>query len=96
MATVAMIGPADHGREIDLEDFESCACEEGYQYELIDGRVCVSPVPNMPQNGIEIWLHRALFLYSLAHPEVINLITTKPRIFVPGREQPPAHSRYTR
>jgi Uma2 family endonuclease len=87
MATVTILGPADHGRPMSLEDFESYAAEEGYRYELIDGRVYVSPQPDMPQNSIEVWLHQQLFLYSMARPDVINYLTTKARIFVPGRKR---------
>ena len=40
-----MIGPEDQGREISLEDFEIAVGTEGYRYELIDGRIEVSPAP---------------------------------------------------
>ena len=38
MATVPKMGPADHGRPLDLDEFMAGDYEEGYQYELIDGR----------------------------------------------------------
>ena len=33
------LGPGDHNRQLTLDDFESAEYEEGYQYELIDGKL---------------------------------------------------------
>ena len=48
--------PKDHGREIDPDAFDQADGEEGYHYELIEGRVYVSPVPDMPEDSLENWL----------------------------------------
>jgi Uma2 family endonuclease len=85
MATVPKMGPADHGRPLDLDEFMAGDYAEGYQYELIDGKLYVSPLPNLPEDLVERWLDIKLTLYALAHPEVINYVTTKARVFVPGR-----------
>jgi Uma2 family endonuclease len=85
MTTLLKIGPADHGRPMDYEDFATAAWEEGYQYELIDGKLYVSPLPNAPQGVTERWLFRKLDAYSLRHPEVINFLYNKARIFIPDR-----------
>jgi Uma2 family endonuclease len=82
-----MLGPRDHGRPLSVEEFESARWQEGYQYELIDGRVYVSPTPNLPQNWIEIWLFAHLLAYSRQRPEVTNYVTNKGRVFVPGRPE---------
>jgi Uma2 family endonuclease len=85
MATVLKIGPWDHGRPMTLEEFTAGDYEEGYQYELIDGNLYVSPRPNLPQGFIENWIFRALQRYSDAHPEVLNYVLPNARVFVPGR-----------
>jgi Uma2 family endonuclease len=77
--------PADHGREIDPDEFDAADGEEGYHYEIIDGRVYVSPVPNAPQDDLNTWLFVKLHDYSRAHPDVANHVSQKSRIFVPGR-----------
>jgi Uma2 family endonuclease len=88
MQTVTKIGPADHGREITEEEFESSIDEEGYRSELIDGRLYVSPFPDPPHDSIEIWLLAMLLDYSRAHPEVISHVTNKAEVFVRGRARP--------
>jgi Uma2 family endonuclease len=85
MATVLKIGPRDHGRPMTLEELTSGDFEEGYQYEIIDGRLYVSPQPDAPQGMVERWIGLKLQYYSDAHPEVINFVYGKTRVFVPGR-----------
>jgi Uma2 family endonuclease len=85
MATVTRIGPADHDRAMTLEEFEAGDYEEGYHYELIDGRLSVSPAANLPENWVQEWLSFQLKLYAREHPEVINHVTSGARVFVPGR-----------
>jgi len=85
MATVLKIGPADHGRPFTLEEFKAGDYEEGYQYELIDGKLYVSPVPDAPQGVVNHWIERKLERYADGHPEVINFVYTRARVFVPGR-----------
>jgi hypothetical protein len=47
MAAVASVklGPIDHSRPITYGEFLASAGEEGFRYELIDGKVYVSPTP---------------------------------------------------
>jgi len=87
MKTLLKIGPRDHGRPFDYEDFESSEWEPGYQYELIDGRLYVSPVPNAPQNLLDEWIGRKLWSYVEAHSDVINYVSARARVFVPGRRR---------
>jgi Uma2 family endonuclease len=79
--------PADHGREIDPDEFDAADGEEGYHYEIIDGRVYVSPVPDMPQEYLAVWLHGKLFQYTLVRPDVVSFLSCKTRVFVPGRRR---------
>jgi Uma2 family endonuclease len=85
MATVLKIGPADHGRPMDLEEFLASDSEEGYHYELIDGELYVSPRANLPQGVVEKWTYTKLDRYAQEHPEIINFVMFSARVFVPGR-----------
>jgi Uma2 family endonuclease len=80
-------GPADHGRPMTLEEFLAAGSVEGYHYELIDGKLYVSPLPNMPENRVEDWVYFKLKLYAHYYPDVINHVTNKARIFVSGRRR---------
>ena len=85
MATVTKINEADHGRPMTLEEFQTGEYEEGFQYELIDGRLYVSPQPNAPQGLVECWIHGVLQRYASAHPKILNFVYNKARVFVPDR-----------
>jgi Uma2 family endonuclease len=79
--------PSDHGRPISYDDFVASDSVEGYHYELIDGRVYVSPVPDLPHMRLDRWLYLKLELYSLERPDVINFVCYRSRIFVPRRRR---------
>src|SRR5437868_4948424 len=83
--TRVRLTPKDHGREIDPDVFEHATGEEGYHYEIINGRVYVAPVADVSHDLVEDWLYMKLKQYSREHPEVINHVTTAPRIFIPTR-----------
>jgi Uma2 family endonuclease len=86
MATISVeLGPLDHGRPLTLEEFLSSRSKKGYHYELIDGRLYVAPLPNLPEDYNEKWLFGKVQQYSRIHPEIINHVTDKARVFVPGR-----------
>jgi Uma2 family endonuclease len=87
MATLTRmkLGPADHGREMSLEEFDACQDEEGYRSEIIDGKVYVTTLPDLPHESIGIWLFTELLLYIRAHPEIIGFVTPAARVFVPTR-----------
>jgi Uma2 family endonuclease len=85
MKTALELGPADRGRLLDLDEFMAGDYQGGYLYELIDGRLYVSPLPNLPEDRLEKWLFLKLMLYSLKHARIINHVTDKARVFVPKR-----------
>lgn len=85
MTTVVKLGPADHGRSMSLEEFYAGDYQEGYQYELIDGKLYVSPLPDLPQGRAEHWVYTNLLRYSDVHPEVANFVYSKCRVFIPRR-----------
>jgi Uma2 family endonuclease len=86
MATALKLGPADHGRRLTVEEFFGGDYDPGYKYELIDGRLEVSPLPNPPENHVEDWILDKLKDYSRARPEVVNFVTNKARVYVAGRD----------
>jgi Uma2 family endonuclease len=90
MATMLRLGPKDHGRPLTFEEFLGGEYEEGYHYELIDGRLYVSPLPDLPYDSIEVWVTELLRGYSREHPDVINHATNKARVFIAGRDEPTA------
>src|SRR5262245_44150110 len=85
MATAVKIGPADHGRPMAFAEYMAGDYQEGYQYELIDGKLYVSPLPNLPQGRVEKWVYRKLDRYADEHPEILNYVHPKARVFVPDR-----------
>jgi Uma2 family endonuclease len=68
-----------------LEEFEGGDYDEGFKYELIDGRLYLSPQPDLPENQVEEWVRDALTSYARRRASVINYVSSKARVFVPGR-----------
>src|SRR5438094_494262 len=87
MTTRLKIGPADHGMPISLEAFTRADAVAGYHYELIDGRVYVSPRPELPEDCVESWLRKKLEDYGDSVTGGIRFVTGKARVFVPGRQR---------
>jgi Uma2 family endonuclease len=85
--TQLYLTPADHGRRLTLEEFESADALEGYHYELIHGKLEVSPIPNMSHEDLRDWLRELLAEYGRQHPEVINYLKAPARVFVPGEAE---------
>jgi Uma2 family endonuclease len=85
--TILKLGPADHGRPLTLEEIQTASWQSGYRYELIHGKLYVSPVPDLPQDWLELGLLGKLNLYVLQRPDVINFVTNKARVFVPDEPE---------
>ncbi len=85
METKLYLTPRDHGRSLTLEEFQSADSLEGFRYELIYGKLDVSPLPNLPHDYLVGWLIRLLWAYAGRHPEVIRHVQGPARVFVPGR-----------
>jgi Uma2 family endonuclease len=85
MSTVLQFGPADHGRLVGDDDAEGGSFDEGYRYEVIDGRLYVSPQADQPHDWHQRDLFGDLFRYADAFPQVLDCVTTAARVFVPGR-----------
>ena len=86
MASVALkFGPADHGRPVTADELAEAEYAGGFKYEVIDGRLYVSAVPNMPENFLEMWLQQKLWGYAATALAPTGRVTTKARVFVPDR-----------
>jgi Uma2 family endonuclease len=83
----AKLGPLDHGLPMTYEEFMAADYQEGWRYELIDGRLYVSPWPNMPEDWVQTWLRTKLAVYAQANPRVVNHVTGPGRVFVPDRPE---------
>ena len=84
MKTALRLSPADHGTRLPIEELDEAEQGEGYKYEIIHGMLYVSPLPRFSANDVEDWLLELLKEYSRACPHVINYVTNKARVFVPG------------
>ncbi|MGL4554435.1 MAG: Uma2 family endonuclease [Gemmataceae bacterium] len=87
MTTALKLGPADHGRRLTWEEYEAADFEEGHRYEIIRGRVYVSPLPRYTHEDLKIWLYDLLRAYAAAHPEVINEVYAPGGVFVPDIQE---------
>jgi Uma2 family endonuclease len=78
------LGPADHGRELTYEEFLAGEYEEGHRYELIAGRLYVSPMANYPHEWVRNHIYRELTLYMQRRPNTLQQVLANARVFVPG------------
>jgi len=83
--TLLKLGPRQHGQPLTFDEFRTADWREGYQYELIDGRLYVSPVPDPPENIVDQWILLKVARYAKKRPDIINFVTNKGRVIVPGR-----------
>ena len=87
MQTKIYLTPADHGRPLSWEEFERADAEEGFRYEMIEGKVFVSPVPNLPHDDIVEWLKNLFVAYSQQHPDIIRRVKGPARVFLAERTE---------
>ena len=85
IATRTRFGPADHGVPVTADELAEAEYAEGFRYEVIDGRLYVAPIANLPEGGLNDWLRDQLKRYARAHPTVINQVYGPARVFVPNR-----------
>jgi Uma2 family endonuclease len=89
MSTVALkLGPKDHGRPLTYDDYMEAEYEGGYRYELIQGRLYVSPAPNPQHDDAELWLFRKLLKYADENPTRMNKVTNKAEVWVRRGKKP--------
>jgi Uma2 family endonuclease len=68
-----------------LEEFQHAAAQEGFRYELINGKLEVAPAPDLPHDFLQGWLFESLSTYRRERPDIINYVSARARVFVPGR-----------
>lgn len=77
--------PRDRGRKLSLAEFMASDSQEGYLYELIDGKLEVGPLPEMPHDCLRVWLRDKFDDYTRLRPDSLNEVYCPARVFVPGR-----------
>jgi len=80
-----VVGPSWHGRRISDAEAARRRYLPGYLYEIIDGRLYVSPQANPPENRLEEWLRDKLKEYSRERTDIINFVSAKARVYLPRR-----------
>ena len=66
------------------EEYRTADFQEGFRYELIDGRLVVAAMPNPKHMGVWSWLYRELLDYSRKRPNIINLVSSHCEVVIPG------------
>ena len=87
LGTILELGPTNHGQRLTGEEFETADFQEGFRYELIDGRLCVAAFPNLRHNWVAEWVADAIKAYARARPDVVRYVSREARVFVPGRRK---------
>ncbi len=87
LTTTLRFGPKDHGRAVSDEELELAKYRSGYDYEVIFGRLFVSPAPNPEHDVVEKHICNQIYLYSLNHPDVVGYVTDRARVFVESEEK---------
>ena len=73
------LGPEDEGRSFDLDAFQRAEWTPGYRYELVAGRLCVTPAPNLPHDAVLSAVRDLLLDYRRQRPDVIGEVW-QPRV----------------
>jgi Uma2 family endonuclease len=85
--TALKLGPRDRGRPMTFEEYVRSDYETGWHYELIDGRLEVSPGPNFPHDWTTKHVYDTLNAYEEARPDVVNHVSFRARLFVPVEDE---------
>ena len=86
MATATRtIGPADAGRRMTWEEYQTTVFQEGHRYELIGGRLVVFPPPSPRHGRTWKWVYHRLNAYSDLRPDVINYVIPGSAVFIEER-----------
>jgi Uma2 family endonuclease len=86
--TRLMLGPQDDGRRLTFKAYLSAKYTLGHLYELIAGRLQVSPFPGPAEDMLRTWLTISLSEYWRANPSVVRWVTPKARVHVPKQRYP--------
>jgi Uma2 family endonuclease len=64
MQSRLLLSAADEGRELSYEEFQAADYSPAFRYELIEGRLAVSPSPEFAHQELVAWLASVLILDS--------------------------------
>jgi Uma2 family endonuclease len=87
LTTTLQFGPQDHGLAVSDEELGLAEYRLGYDYEVIFGRLYVSPAPNPEHDVVEKHIYNQIFLYSLDHADIVGYVTDRARVFVVSEEK---------
>src|SRR3954468_15948440 len=85
MQTRLYLTHAHHGRVLSWDEFIGAEFEEGYRYEMIEGRVYVSPAANSHHEDFTKWLEDQLWAYAGNRPDILQSVRRAARIFLPDQ-----------
>lgn len=74
--------PADQGKRLSLAEFLHAESQTGFRYELIDGKLEVSPLPNLSHVEWLDWIKDDLKAFAKLHPDLLRKIKGPARVFV--------------
>lgn len=60
-----------------VDEYLSAQLPEGFRYELVDGVIEVSPVPDVPHDVVVERVHSKFAAYKGIHPEIVAHVTQK-------------------
>ena len=83
MHTRVYLTHEDHGRPLSWDEYVTADAQEGYRYEMIEGRVVVSPPPNTLHEDCVKWLEKLLDTYAADRPDLLRSIRTRSCVFLP-------------
>jgi Uma2 family endonuclease len=87
MTTRLYLTPADNGRRMSYDEFLHSASQEGFRYELIEGRLVVWPSLQIKHECLRGWLKHLLSGYAERRPAGVNLVLAPARVFVPDANE---------
>jgi Uma2 family endonuclease len=82
MITSLYLTPKDQGRPLTLDEFQRADSLEGHRYELIHGKLEVTPLPNLFHDEVLDWLKDRLKDYAKSRPDILRKIKGPARVFV--------------
>lgn len=77
MLTAVHFGPTDHGRPVNDDKLRTAEFQAGFDYEIIFGRLYVSPVPDFDHDWIEKHIFGQVCMYSQQNPNVAAYVTAR-------------------
>lgn len=80
------LGPADQGAAVRLAEFEAADFEPGFRYDLVEGRLQVSPEPNLSHDLPLQALANLLFAWCRRRGSSQAYVSARARVFPPGTE----------